>query len=363
MIPALSRLLMFIAKNCAVFYTGPNGRRVERPLGPESLVMPRRESSTGQSSTSANGCPDGVITVTLHDPEMPYPGDLPEESFEGLQGDDVPTLIKYAKDALKGMERAGWARREPSRVRRIEAYSVVETIHHRARRARDDIRSCKSDAMYSLNAIVERGRAVFRLPHSVETITQTIEAAMREAERENTSVPTTRSISTSPAPTAAATETAGSESPIEKPSEPESSKNAAAGAETTITPAAAGRGVSRSVLAKKAEEWVKRHGNQFPGVQALARQLRCAKSSLGNAIKESVYLKARKAEYDKGRKGKPCEIALTGVHQDSIPQSTEPDPSEDAQRDEELNKLIAEQERDMKADERPSRRKPVPQAD
>lgn len=81
-------------------------------------------------------------------------------------------------------------------------------------------------------------------------------------------------------------------------------------------------------------------------------------SSLSNAIKESAYLKARKAEYDSEHRRKARQEPMTDVILDRTSQQVEPDPlaaaaqAEAARRDAEQERLIAEQQNEMDADER-----------
>ncbi len=105
-------------------------------------------------------------------------------------------------------------------------------------------------------------------------------------------------------------------------------------------------GTTREELRKRAEQVVRRHG--YHGLRPLARSLKCSPSSVSNAIKDSTFLKARKAEHEAERTGKPRETALTGVTVDDTAQQTEVDP----QRQAVLNELIAEQESDVRADQR-----------
>lgn len=113
----------------------------------------------------------------------------------------------------------------------------------------------------------------------------------------------------------------------------------------TIKP---GRKTLESVksLRQRAEEYVKRRSNVFPGVRPLARSLKCPESSLHKAIKGSSYLKARQKEHEHQKGGKLEYSPLTEVHTDSITQRTEPDPAQS------LEELVAEQEADRRNDER-----------
>jgi hypothetical protein len=60
-----------------------------------------------------------------------------------------------------------------------------------------------------------------------------------------------------------------------------------------------------------------------------------------------TYLKARKAEYDEQRERKLSIKRLEPVHLDHVPQSTEPEPAEAA-----IARLVQEQQRDERTDER-----------
>lgn len=111
------------------------------------------------------------------------------------------------------------------------------------------------------------------------------------------------------------------------------------------------RGTSRHDLRKKAEQYIKRQGDRFPGVNALAKILECAPSSLSNAICESSYLKARRAEHKAERRRSSRTISMNEVKLDSIPQQTERDPGEVA-----LENLIAEQKEEIQSDERQANR-------
>lgn len=118
-------------------------------------------------------------------------------------------------------------------------------------------------------------------------------------------------------------------------------------------------GESRGELRSRAEEHVKASG--FPGTNELARQLGCASSSLSNAIEESVFLKARRAEYEASKARKPREQSLTDVNLGQAQQQREASPVEDAMLKEEqqaeLAKLVAEQQADQRADCRKRRSK------
>lgn len=96
-------------------------------------------------------------------------------------------------------------------------------------------------------------------------------------------------------------------------------------------------------LRAQAEKYVRHSDGLFPGVRALARALRCPKSSLFKAIDASPYLRARKAEYMQNRK-RPHVEPLNDVALDRQPQTTEPDPSKI------LEDLIAEQRADGESD-------------
>lgn len=109
------------------------------------------------------------------------------------------------------------------------------------------------------------------------------------------------------------------------------------------------KGQSRIELRKRAECYVKSQGDIFPGVRALAKILTCPESSLSNAIKDSTYLRARKAEHQKRIRTASTQT-LSEYDFDQLKQSTEPDPS-DA-----LDDLVAEQQADLRKDSRRSRR-------
>ncbi len=117
-------------------------------------------------------------------------------------------------------------------------------------------------------------------------------------------------------------------------------------AEAVITPKRPTAGMPRHKLVKKAEQWVKKHNGKFPGVNSLAKILDAAQSSLSKAIKDSSYLKARKAEHEAERKGKPRETQMTDMVLDGSVQATERDPQNQAA----LNELVAEQQMDIDAD-------------
>ncbi len=106
---------------------------------------------------------------------------------------------------------------------------------------------------------------------------------------------------------------------------------------------------SRELLRLRAEKHVKGRKGIFPGVRALAGKLRRAPSSLLDAIKDSSYLTARKAEYMALRK-RPRVEPLDSVTLNGQAQATEPDPSKT------LEGLIEDQQADQRADDRRSTR-------
>jgi hypothetical protein len=85
----------------------------------------------------------------------------------------------------------------------------------------------------------------------------------------------------------------------------------------------------------KAERHVKRNG--YPGLKALAKIVECSPATMSKAIERSPHLKARKAEYEAERTGKPRETPMTDVVLDNTQQTTEADP---------LGRLVAEQRAD-----------------
>ena len=106
----------------------------------------------------------------------------------------------------------------------------------------------------------------------------------------------------------------------------------------------ASKGMSWKKAKDAAERHVKRNNNAFPGVNALARIVGCVPSTMLKAIKNSVYLAARKAEHEVK---KPKEVALTGDVLEITPQQRETDPC-----DVELARLTKEQADDLAREER-----------
>lgn len=110
------------------------------------------------------------------------------------------------------------------------------------------------------------------------------------------------------------------------------------------------RGESRRGLKVRAERYVRAHG--YPGLNALARVLgHSSSSSLSNAIKESTFLKARKAEHKAERCGRVRETPMTDAIMEGTEQQTEVDPRQAVLAD-----LIDEQQSEMRADARRPRR-------
>jgi hypothetical protein len=95
----------------------------------------------------------------------------------------------------------------------------------------------------------------------------------------------------------------------------------------------------------RAEAKVKKLGGVFPGVNDLAKMIKCSPGTLSELINghKSTYLEARKAEYDANRKGAPQTLQLTSMTLDNISQSTEDGPQEAAGKPESLDDLIADQ--------------------
>lgn len=79
---------------------------------------------------------------------------------------------------------------------------------------------------------------------------------------------------------------------------------------------------------KQAELIVRRNGGDWPGVNTMILKIDCGKKTLYTAIRNSLYLKARKAEYEAERKNPAREVPLTDEALDSVAQSREPDPVE-----------------------------------
>ena len=97
-------------------------------------------------------------------------------------------------------------------------------------------------------------------------------------------------------------------------------------------------GEPRESLKRRAEAYVRENG--YSGRNALARALKCPTGSLSNAIDDSPYLKARKAECNK----KARKIPMTQTLLEETPQHTEPDPKV-------LEKLVEEQTLEQQADD------------
>jgi len=106
------------------------------------------------------------------------------------------------------------------------------------------------------------------------------------------------------------------------------------------------------VVKVKAETIVANSG--FPGVRPLARKIGCSVATMDKAIRNSVKLKAANAT-KKSRKAR--SVGLTDIVLDRAVQQTELDPYEMCGDDSEtLDKLIAESEKDKRAEEsRPAR--------
>jgi len=96
----------------------------------------------------------------------------------------------------------------------------------------------------------------------------------------------------------------------------------------------------------KAELHVKRNGDVFPGRNTLAELIGCAKATMTKAIRNSSYLRARQAEREQGAKARevPWSVAIA----ESLSDEAHDDQNE-------LQRLIAEQQAETRRDERQSK--------
>jgi len=101
---------------------------------------------------------------------------------------------------------------------------------------------------------------------------------------------------------------------------------------------------------RRAEAHVKAHKGVFPGRNKLAEIIGCAPASITKAVKNSSYLKARKAEHDATKKsGREVQVS------DSMDAFTDESDGDQDDRDAALDRLIAEQEAERKREERQHR--------
>ncbi|MEK6677030.1 MAG: hypothetical protein AABZ47_15430 [Planctomycetota bacterium] len=110
----------------------------------------------------------------------------------------------------------------------------------------------------------------------------------------------------------------------------------------------------RNELRAKAEKYVRENG--YPGFNKLTRILKCAPASLSNAIKDSNFLKARKAVFEAAKESGGRPVALTDVLLDQTPQQTEASPGESLDT---IDDLVADQKADRRADARQTRQRSV----
>lgn len=100
--------------------------------------------------------------------------------------------------------------------------------------------------------------------------------------------------------------------------EPHAAAEAAAGSKPVPRPATTG--MPWQEAKRKAVQYVKAEG--YPGLNKLAKKIGCAKGTIKKAIKQSPYLKARKAEYE-AEKGHIREVPMSDAVLDHTPQETE----------------------------------------
>ena len=121
---------------------------------------------------------------------------------------------------------------------------------------------------------------------------------------------------------------------------------------TSYSPGNRGRQVSgmpiEEVIAK-AEAHVKAHRGVFPGRNKLANIVGCSPSSITKAVTRSVYLKARKAEYEATKRGSSPERQSSQPLEDLA--SNKDWKKSEADRDEALEALIEDQDADRKREE------------
>jgi len=91
---------------------------------------------------------------------------------------------------------------------------------------------------------------------------------------------------------------------------------------------AVGKGVSRKKTQKKAEDYCRRH--PYPGIQSLAREVGCSSSTMHKILKESAFLRARRAEAEAVKKAGGRAVSLTNWVEASTAQTREPNPAEAA---------------------------------
>jgi hypothetical protein len=96
-------------------------------------------------------------------------------------------------------------------------------------------------------------------------------------------------------------------------------------------------GMSWEDAKEKAEKYCKR--NPFPGLNALAKLIKCSTATMKKAIDRSSRLRAVVAEHNAKRKSVP-DVPLTDAAADSYKQAREQDPHEAAATEELLQRLL-----------------------
>ena len=110
-----------------------------------------------------------------------------------------------------------------------------------------------------------------------------------------------------------------------------------------------GTGMPIEKVIKLAEAHVKAHRGVYPGRNKLAKIIGCSTYSITKAIKRSVYLKARKAEHDAAKRGTNRE-RQSSQPLDELTYDKDWKTGDD-DRDATLDKLISEQNADMRREE------------
>lgn len=121
---------------------------------------------------------------------------------------------------------------------------------------------------------------------------------------------------------------------------------------TVVVP---GTGMPIKEVIEQAKQYVKRRGGVIKSKKHLAEVVGCARSSITKACELDPYLRARYAESKAEYRKKP-RVQAMGDFDKAL---TSGDWKEEQRsRDDELSAAIAEQEREMREDDRQSRRKP-----